>query len=257
MIVTIVSRIFFVLLPLIIIGQENDEPACFCLDYYHSKPSIHGELLELNIALKASDLKPFLDSLFKDHRDKIDAKLKLNVNKDNHYVNGPQIGFSKDQDTALINRVLFEQLEKTNEPIRFVWSRKGVKFKNDTTNFNVLYALEKTEEPLLTSVDVRNARVSMDPYNNEVLVSLNMTRDGTEKIETISIKHIGDFIAIVSNNKVMSAPIINGPIRGGGIFIMSNFTKAEAEFYRNLLNCDAYSITIGWEEFEKEMKRCD
>ena len=83
-----------------------------------------------------------------------------------------------------------------------------------------------------------------------------MNEEGTQKWAQMTSDNVGNFIAMVSKNKVLSAPIINGPITGGETLISGGLTKSEAQEFTDLINCEAHQRKVGQEAFEKELEGC-
>ena len=88
------------------------------------------------------------------------------------------------------------------------------------------------DEVGLDGQDIANAVGSYDPNTNRPVVSVELTRAGTQRFAELTERLAGKKLATVAGDEVKSAPIINGPIRGGRIQItmgMSDPVKAERE----------------------------
>src|SRR5690554_7825363 len=83
--------------------------------------------------------------------------------------------------------------------------------------------------------DIENARLSIDPDQSGRGVSLEMSDRGAEEWAKMTSENVGNFIAITMDNKVYSAPVIQGAITGGNTLISGSFTVAEAQNLTNLL----------------------
>jgi preprotein translocase subunit SecD len=79
--------------------------------------------------------------------------------------------------------------------------------------------------PVLTGSDLRNAQPSMDEYNRPS-VRFNPTSDGARRFARFTSENIGRNLAIVLDNRVQSAPVIQGRIADEGS-ITGNFTTQE------------------------------
>ena len=256
--------ILFLISLLLILSTSNsfkveDKPLCMCLDYFQSISDSTGELIEFKTAIKGDEIAKSLNNFYQGNE--IRNKFKLNINDENQFTRSPQIGFAKAKDTTLICKTLKLHFNKNTtdnqDKLQFLWSYKHLKFKEDSNDYYSLYAFKESGYSGITKSHIQEARVSTSPYDNKIGVSINMTRDGVEKWRDFTAKNIGNFVAIISQNKVLSAPIINGTIRGGETIIAGDFTEKEAENIVTMFNCDSYSSRIGWDEFEKEMKRCE
>jgi len=77
-----------------------------------------------------------------------------------------------------------------------------------------LYVLE--EEPFLTGDLLENATAGRDPQFNQAQVQFELSRAGGRLFQRFSGQHVGDFLAIVLDNEVMSAPVIRDRIGARG-----------------------------------------
>jgi preprotein translocase subunit SecD len=87
----------------------------------------------------------------------------------------------------------------------------------------VYYLLRKV--PAVTGQDLRNARPSID-QNNRPAVSFSLKPDGARKFGRFTGDNIGRLLAIVLDNRVVSAPRIEGRINDEGQ-IYGSFTSQE------------------------------
>src|SRR5687768_6032141 len=81
--------------------------------------------------------------------------------------------------------------------------------------------------PVVTGRELRTARPTLDE-NNRPAVSFSLNRDGAAKFGTYTQSNIGRQLGIVLDNRVQSAPTIEGRIDGEGR-ISGNFTTQEAQ----------------------------
>jgi preprotein translocase subunit SecD len=87
--------------------------------------------------------------------------------------------------------------------------------------------LEKT--PIVTGIDMRDARAITSQYNSSnYQIDFSLLPGGAARFSKATGEHIGDYLAIVLNNEVKSAPSINGQISDRGQ-ITGGFTKRSAE----------------------------
>jgi preprotein translocase subunit SecD len=78
-----------------------------------------------------------------------------------------------------------------------------------------LYVLER--DPFMTGEDLEDALASRDPQFNNSTVQFELSRTGGRRFSQFTGQHIGDFLAIVLDNEVMSAPVINDRIGNRGM----------------------------------------
>lgn len=94
----------------------------------------------------------------------------------------------------------------------------------DPTSPKVLYLLQRAAA--VTGRDIKNARPSQD-QNNRPAVSFSLKAEGASKFEKVTGGNIGKYLAIVLDNRVQSAPRIDGRISDSGI-ITGSFTPERA-----------------------------
>ncbi|MCL4428927.1 MAG: protein translocase subunit SecD [Deltaproteobacteria bacterium] len=87
------------------------------------------------------------------------------------------------------------------------------------------YLIRKTV--LMDGAAISSANVQMNRYNQPVVgVSLNSA--GAKQFGKITTKYTGKRLAIILDNNVISAPVIEEPILGGNASISGRFTMAQA-----------------------------
>ncbi|MFP4572368.1 MAG: protein translocase subunit SecD [Desulfobacterales bacterium] len=87
--------------------------------------------------------------------------------------------------------------------------------------------LVKKEAPL-TGAYVKNARVQIDQQFNEPYVTIDFDRKGARIFERLTGENVNKRMAIVLDNNVYSAPVIQEKIAGGSARITGNFSMEEA-----------------------------
>lgn len=103
--------------------------------------------------------------------------------------------------------------------------------------------------PLLTGDTLSRAGTQMDTIGRQ-MVTLSFNSEGTAKFAEITTKYCkrgtanrdsreGRQLAIILDGVVESAPVLNEPIPSGNAVISGNFTLAEANSLRNVLNIGA------------------
>ncbi len=103
----------------------------------------------------------------------------------------------------------------------------GVK-EDPTTHrtYKTPYLLKK--RTLLTGAHLTDARVQIDSQYNEPYVSIDFDKKGGRDFERITGENVKKRLAIVLDNKVYSAPVIQEKISGGKARITGHFTTEEA-----------------------------
>lgn len=83
------------------------------------------------------------------------------------------------------------------------------------------------QAPALSSRDVRTARPALDQFNLPA-ISLSLTAEGARKFEAVTGANVGRMIAVLLNDRVMSAPVIETRVAGSDVRITGRFTHEEA-----------------------------
>lgn len=97
---------------------------------------------------------------------------------------------------------------------------------------------------LLTGAYLTDARVQIDSQYNEPYVSINFDRKGAQIFEKITAANVKKRLAIVLDNKVYSAPVIQEKISGGEARITGSFTAEEARDLAIVLRAGALPAPV-------------
>jgi len=108
----------------------------------------------------------------------------------------------------------------------------------------IYYVLRKVAP--ITGRDLRSARQSLD-QNNQPAVSFTLSNDGARRMGTLTEQNIGRNLAIVLDNKVFSAPRIDGRITDNGQ-IFGSFTTQEAQDLALVLRSGALPAELDYLE---------
>ncbi len=96
---------------------------------------------------------------------------------------------------------------------------------------------------LLTGQNIDDARPSTGNTSFEIVVLMDFDSEGETKFARITGDHIGEHLAILLDDKVQSAPVINTQIRGNAV-IEGSFTFQEAEYLSNILKAGAFPVGV-------------
>jgi SecD/SecF fusion protein len=153
---------------------------------------------------------------------------------------GPTVGRAEIKDTAKVNRYLRSQELKSVIPqsMKFLWSVKPV----EKTKIFELYAIKLVgaeNGPVLAGDVITDAHNDVDQKGSPEVVMV-MNSDGAEKWAAITAAAAADvnnkqYIAIVLDDNVYSAPVVQNTISGGVSSISGNFTVEEAKDLANVL----------------------
>lgn len=97
---------------------------------------------------------------------------------------------------------------------------------------------------LLTGAYLTDARVSFDATERSYYVAIDFDRKGARLFERITAENIRQRLAIVLDNKVYSAPVIQDRIAGGKAVITGSFTAEEAQDLAIVLRAGALPAPV-------------
>jgi preprotein translocase subunit SecD len=92
---------------------------------------------------------------------------------------------------------------------------------------------------LVSGADLVDAQPGFDQRNGQPIVNFRFNSQGARKFAEVTQQNVGKPFAIVLDNKVISAPVINEPIPGGAGQISGNFTVQSANDLAILLRAGA------------------
>ena len=92
-------------------------------------------------------------------------------------------------------------------------------------NYRRLFVL--TEDPFITGEYLEDATAQRDPQFNQSQVQFELSRAGGRLFQRFSGQHVGDYLAIVLDGEVMSAPVIRDRIGARGQIEMGSGTPLE------------------------------
>ncbi|MGJ3235768.1 protein translocase subunit SecDF [Marivirga sp.] len=140
-------------------------------------------------------------------------------------------------DTAKINDIIQREDIQALFPrnTRLLWDVKPRKL-DDGTELLELYVVrtQRGNQALLTGEVVNDARQTFDEVGQPA-VDMSMDPTGARKWAKITRENINNRIAIVLDNYVYSAPVVNSEIPNGKSIIQGNFTMEEAKDLANIL----------------------
>lgn len=114
----------------------------------------------------------------------------------------------------------------------------GAKPYGDTKSTYQLYAIKTNPDddlPLLDGSVIKYASPQRDQITGRLGISMTMNHDGSVEWQRITGDNVGKPIAIALDNKVFSAPTVQGEIAGGHSQISGDFSQDEAELLASIL----------------------
>ena len=145
------------------------------------------------------------------------------------------------EDTARINRIIQRADVRSLMPndLDFVWEVKPRETTGDVETLQ-LYTLKRGRggRAPLTGEVITQARQDFGE-RSQPAVSMQMNAEGARVWKRLTGNNEGRQIAIVLDNRVYSAPVVNGVIPNGSSSISGNFTVDEARDLANILEAGA------------------
>ncbi len=114
-------------------------------------------------------------------------------------------------------------------------SRSSMQLKH--ANNESTYVVERRS--IIGGENLVDAQPGFDSQTNQPIVNFRFDGQGSRKFGKITTDNVGKLFAIVLDNEVISAPIINEPILGGSGMISGSFTVQEANDLAILLRAGA------------------
>lgn len=155
------------------------------------------------------------------------------------------MGTAKKNNRDAIIKLLTQDDIKSLFPqeLEFMWGADPVVDfdTREVTNDYQLYAIKKrrgTDKAPLEGDLVVDAQAAPDPTTGEMQVSLTMNQQGAKvwgKMTTEAFNDNRKAVAVVLDDKVVSAPNVQGAILGGRTSITGNFTAQEANDLASIL----------------------
>lgn len=149
---------------------------------------------------------------------------------------GPVVGYAFAHDRNKVMEYLSIERVRAVFPknIKFLWSAQPV---GKTGNLYALYAIKtrpNDERAPLEGDAIVDARQDID-NNGRPNVDMTMNSEGAKIWRRLTKENIGRSIAIVLDNVVYTAPVVQGEISGGRSQITGNFTIKEAKDLANII----------------------
>ncbi len=113
-----------------------------------------------------------------------------------------------------------------------------------TTNGKVLRSLYVLDSrPIITGESITDAKPNSVPIEGTV-VEFQLSNEGGRKFKNETAKHVNDYMAIVLDNRVMSAPVIRSAIGSRGQITMGGGALAQAQDLAIVLRAGALPVPL-------------
>lgn len=132
--------------------------------------------------------------------------------------------------------------EMTKDEIKEILKVQG---KEEVTDEKVDELFGNLFKPTgLSGKQLTSARVNFDSTTYKPVVDLEFNAEGTQLFTDITTRNVGKRVAIYLDNTVISAPVVNEPIKEGHAVITGSFTNNEAQLLAQRLNAGALPVPI-------------
>ena len=98
-------------------------------------------------------------------------------------------------------------------------------------------------QPVLVN-GVDDAEVETDSYTSGPKINVRFNPEGRESLARVTEENIGRRLAIMVDETLYSAPVINAPLRGGSVSITGGFSMVEAYDLALALRAGAIPVPI-------------
>lgn len=146
----------------------------------------------------------------------------------------------RDKLAHLLNRADVQSLMPNN--MEFVFSAKPIAKDNDNKDMYLLYCVNK--EPELTGGVIVDAQSNIDPNSSNPIVNMEMNSEGAAEWSRITGANINKRIAVLLDNVVFSAPVVQGKIPGGRSQITGMANLEEAKLLEIVLKAGALPAPV-------------
>ena len=165
------------------------------------------------------------------------AKLSPALSETGQIMNGPVIGYAKSYDTAAVNSMLNTPQVRMLLPrdVKLMWDVKPIDPAETTYELYAIKANTRDGKAPLDGSAVADAKGDFAEQGSAAEVSMTMTPTGAKTWARMTADNIGEFIAIVLDGYVYSAPRVNSEIPNGRSSISGQFTIQEAKDLANVL----------------------
>ena len=219
-------------------GENVETPAAVADSTVETKDSLEAVLDQLTADNNASGMQSADREAFA-KENPLFAKLQPYVDNNGQAISGtPVVALAAGKDRAAINDMLAKAAAKKvfdTRQVKFLWSAKpDDHFGGDVYALYAIKVTSRDGSALLGGDCISDARQDFSNVGgNEI--SMTMNSEGANEWRKITGQNVGNFIAIVLDDQVYSAPRVNGEIAGGRSSITGDFTLEEAKDLANIL----------------------
>lgn len=147
---------------------------------------------------------------------------------------GATVGYAAIKDTSRVNKLLKRIANVFPRDLKLEWTVKPEKERPDVLELVALRVTNRDGKAPLGGEAVVDARQDYD-QNGRVEITMLMNNQGAKVWKRLTADNVGKQVAIVLDNYVYSAPMVNGEIPNGRSSISGNFSIDEAQDLANIL----------------------
>ena len=178
-----------------------------------------------------------LGNVMKDHPLFNENMLMPNIDQQGGLLRGPVVGYARAKSRDAINNMIETAFEKKvidARTVKFLWGAKPIKEGSDIYQLYAIRIATRDGSAILDGSVITDARQDFsNTGGNEI--SMTMNNEGAREWKRITGENVGKCVAIVLDDLVYSAPVVNGEIAGGRSSITGDFTLEEAKDLANIL----------------------
>ncbi|MNM29800.1 preprotein translocase subunit SecD [compost metagenome] len=105
-------------------------------------------------------------------------------------------------------------------------------------------APDEAKTVILTGSDIKKATSYMSSQDNQPVVGLELTEDGTKKFADATAKYLGQQISIYMDDEVLTSPKVNSVINNGEATITGNRSLEETKSLAGIINAGALPVPV-------------
>ncbi|MDB5523859.1 MAG: secD [Rhizobium sp.] len=155
------------------------------------------------------------------------------------------------QDPQRLKAILNKTAKLTFHLVDNTMSAQDALNSRPPANSEIVYSNDDPPVPfliekraILTGENLVDSQPGFNQQNNAPIVSFRFDSAGAQKFGRVTQEHVGEPFAVVLDNTVITAPVINEPILGGQGQISGNFTVQSASDLAVLLRAGALPATL-------------
>jgi SecD/SecF fusion protein len=155
------------------------------------------------------------------------------------------------QDPQRLKAILNKTAKLTFHLVDNTMSARDALNSRPPANSEIVYSNDDPPVPyliqkraILTGENLVDSQPGFNSQNNEPIVSFRFDSTGAQKFGRVTQEHVGEPFAVVLDNAVITAPVINEPILGGQGQISGHFTVQSANDLAVLLRAGALPATL-------------